>query len=70
MAYSERSTINARFQSGEELPKVGDIREAQGLAHWKYRVLHIINVSQPDSARRRMVKMHVERWIVEDEEAK
>lgn len=68
MSHPERSTINVRFRAGEELPKVGDVRDAQGLAHWQYRVLHVIHVSKPDSARRVMVKMHVERWIVEEEQ--
>ncbi len=66
MAYSERSNINVRFHDGEELPEVGDVREAQGLSHWKYRVLRIINVGDPDDQGRVMVKMSVERWIVEE----
>ncbi len=67
MTYSERSDINVRFQTGEQLPQVGDVREAQGLAHWKYRVIRIISVGEPDKQGRVMVEMHVERWIVEEE---
>lgn len=67
MAYTEQADINVRFHPGEPLPKVGEVREARGLAHWKYEVLRIIKVSDPDEQGRVMVKMHVQRWIVEEE---
>jgi hypothetical protein len=63
--YSDRSIVHVRFTPSETLPRVGEVREAQGLARWRYRVLEILDspVSQRGYV---MVKMRVERWIIEE----
>ena len=65
--YSDRSIVHVRFTTSETLPQIGEVREAQGLARWRYRVLEILGspVSQRGYV---MVKMRVERWIIEEQE--
>lgn len=63
--YSDTSIVHVRFAQGEMLPLVGEVREAQGLARWRYKVLEVIG--SPSSQREYvMVKMRVERWIIEE----
>jgi hypothetical protein len=63
--HSDRSVVHVRFTMRETLPQVGEVRESQGFARWRYRVLEIL--SSPVSQRGYvMVKMRVERWIIEE----
>lgn len=64
--YSDRSVVHVRFTQHEMLPRVGEVREARGLARWRYRVLEILE-SQEMKQGNIMVTMHVERWIIEEQ---
>lgn len=59
-------TIYVRLQPGESVPQVGEEREAQGFAKWRYKVLKVLAVGQPDSEGRATVTMRVERQIIEE----
>jgi hypothetical protein len=63
--YSDTSIVHVRFAQGEMLPVAGEVCEAQRLVRWRYRVLEILG--SPACQRGYViVKMQVERWIIEE----